>query len=415
MSSVAFTDSISLEAAGAVDVGCRLEVVSDYQTLLALQPAWDELISQSGIANPFLTHAWVRTWWDCFGSGKTLYVLTVRTGAKLIAIAPLMLSSARIYGAKLRRLSFLENDHTPRFGIILNPGFEQQACSAIWNHLHADGQWDLLELNHLPAGCATLERLSALARGERYLIGVRQLECSPYIPLTGDWESYFKGLSYNHRRNLKKRSSRLNRRGRVEVEVITGTDALAAALDDGFRIEAAAWKEQNGTAMRSDQAVRRFYERYAERAAALGTLRLMFLKFDGRRIAFSYSLYENNTLYVLKSGYDPAYAAYSPSNVLCHHVLRDCFARGIAEFDFLGNNEDWKLEWAREARSHHCLLVFRRVWETQLIHAVKCRFLPLLQRQSAYLYLRDAVLRRRRGRRAFQAAATERDRGDEPA
>jgi CelD/BcsL family acetyltransferase involved in cellulose biosynthesis len=415
MSSVVITDSITLEAAGAVDAGCRVEVVSDYQTLLALQPAWDELAAHSGAVTPFMNHAWVRTWWDCFGGDKTLHVLTVRAGAKLIAIAPLMWSSTRMCGVKLRRLSFLENDHTPRCGFILSPAYEQQACRAIWNHLHTHEHWDVLELNHLPAGCVTLGRLSALALGDRYLVGLRQLERSPYVPLTGDWESYFKHLGYNHRRGLRKRLNRLNRRGRVEVEVITGTDALTTVLDDGFRIEAAAWKEQNGTAMRSDPAVRRFYESYAERAAALGTLRLMFLKFDGVRIAFNYSLYENNTLYVLKSGYDPAYAAYSPSNVLCHHVLRDCFARGVAEFDFLGDNEAWKLEWASEARSHHGLLVFRRMWETQLIYAVKCRFLPLLQRHPLYLRLRDAVLHRRRGRRAFLAAASASKDGDDVA
>ncbi|HKQ30891.1 MAG TPA: GNAT family N-acetyltransferase [Burkholderiales bacterium] len=412
MNSVVITPSLPLASNESIDAGFRVEVVSDYETLLGMRTAWDELLAESTDPSPFLGHAWFRVWWRCFGAGKRLHVLAVRSGAKLIGIAPLMLGDTRIYGVSVRRLSFLENDHTPRCGFILSRAAERQAYSAIWNALHADRRWDVLELNHVPAGCATLEHLSAQARDDRYLTGVRQLERSPYVPLQGDWESYFKRLSYNHRRNIRKHLNRLKRRGDVELEIVACSDSLAAVLEDGLRIEAAAWKEDNGTAMRSDAAVRRFYEAYAQSAAAAGTLRLLFLKVDGVRIAFSYGIHACDRLYVLKAGYDPAYSRYSPYHLLCYLVLQDCFARGLAEYDFLGHNEPWKLDWEPQTRSHQGSFVFRRRWYTFLLHSVKCRLVPLLQRQAPYLRLRDVLSRRRRHRRMVKTAAVESN-GDE--
>jgi CelD/BcsL family acetyltransferase involved in cellulose biosynthesis len=62
---------------------------------------------------------------------------------------------------------------------------------------------------------------------------------------------------------------------------------------------------------------------------------------DDCRIAFQYSLYYNDKLYLLKPGYDPHYALYSPGNLLCFMMLRDAFQRGLAKHDFLGVDHAW--------------------------------------------------------------------------
>jgi CelD/BcsL family acetyltransferase involved in cellulose biosynthesis len=406
MSTVIVAESMPLESAGSVDAGCCVEVVSNFEGLLALQATWDEVLAQSAAPHPFLDHSWIRTWWECFGAGHTLYVLVVRAGTTVIGIAPLMLSETRLYGIAVRRLSFLENDHSPRCGFILARASAGQACRAIWDHLQREKSWDMLELNHLPADGDTLARLSTNARDSGYLCGTRELERSPYVPLSGDWETYLKGLGRSHRRNMRKRLNRLQREGRLELEVVSGSDGLSSAIEDGMRIEAAAWKEENGTAMCSDPAVRRFYNAYAESAGVAGTLRLLFLKFNGARIAFSYALCERDRLYVLKAGYDPAFARYSPYQVLCYLVLQESFARGVTEYDFLGHCERWKLEWKADVRPHVGLFVFRPAWHTTLLHALKCRVMPMLQRQPWYLYLRDTVLSGRRARRSNDAEST---------
>src|SRR3954453_3975199 len=66
----------------------RVQVVSDEQAFLRLEPVWKRIVDASGADHPFLEFAWVWTWWECFGKGGALRVLVVWAGDEPIAIAP---------------------------------------------------------------------------------------------------------------------------------------------------------------------------------------------------------------------------------------------------------------------------------------------------------------------------------------
>src|SRR5258706_4117948 len=103
----------------SVQAEVRVETVSDYQAFLDLEPVWNEVVEAAGVDHPFLHHAWVRTWWECFGAGSTLHVLVLKAGRETIAIAPLILSSIRMCGIKVRPLGFFYNAHAPRADFIV--------------------------------------------------------------------------------------------------------------------------------------------------------------------------------------------------------------------------------------------------------------------------------------------------------
>jgi CelD/BcsL family acetyltransferase involved in cellulose biosynthesis len=380
-------------APAASDV--RVETISNYEAFLDLEPVWNNLVEAAGIDHPFLSHEWVRTKWECFGEGKELHILLVKDGTEPIAIAPLMVSHGRMYGLKVRQIESIGNIHTQRFDFIVARS-ARQAYRAIWKHLlHENDRWDVLQLCQLPAGSRTLEELSKLAAGDGFLTGLWHSGDSPYLPLPGTWESYMKSLNAKHRANLRNRLKRLSRLGEVAVETIESVEHVAGALTDGLRLEAAAWKRNAGTAICCRPELRLFYTKLAERVAKRGWLRLYFLTVDHRRIAFHYSVCWRDKLYLLKPGYDPAYAPYSPSNLLCNMVLHDAFDRGLAEYDFLGAAEPWKLEWTRETKPHYWLFVFPRLWRPRLLYSVKFRLIPRLQQWRFYARLRDIVVRLR--------------------
>lgn len=83
----------------------RVEAITDYQSFLALEPAWKALAERAGNDHPFLEFDWARAWWESFGGGKKLYVLVVKDGDQPVGIAPLLLSRQRMYGLKLRHSS----------------------------------------------------------------------------------------------------------------------------------------------------------------------------------------------------------------------------------------------------------------------------------------------------------------------
>ena len=65
----------STAEASSVRAEIRVETISNYHDFLDLEPVWNEVAEAAGLDHPFLEHAWIRTWWECFGAGSTLQIL----------------------------------------------------------------------------------------------------------------------------------------------------------------------------------------------------------------------------------------------------------------------------------------------------------------------------------------------------
>ncbi len=362
---------------------CSVNVVTEFSEFVALEADWNHAVERSGIAHPFLRHEWLRTWWECFGGGCRLHLVVVRTDGRIAAIAPLLCDTTHSYGMSFRRVRLLQNDHTPRADFIIAE--QPDVCyRAIWNALFERRDlWDVLQLNQIPEGSPTLDRMSSLAAARGCLTGLWQSDDAPYLQLAGNWDEYYDGLSAKFRQNLRNRLSRLTRIGEPVFETVCDAAALPSALEDAFRLEASGWKAQEGTAIDADPAVRRFYETLARRAAEQGWLRLLFLSANGNRLAAAYGAAYENTLFLIKTGYDPAYAQCSPFKLLTYYAVKNAYAEGLTTLDFLGAAEPWKLEWTPTAGGHRWLFVFGDTHKARLLHRAKFRVAPALKRWSA--------------------------------
>jgi CelD/BcsL family acetyltransferase involved in cellulose biosynthesis len=360
-----------------------VETVSDWAAFLDLEADWNDAVDRAGIDHPFLRHEWMRTWWECFGTGRHLFIVVVRAGHSVEAIAPFMRQTTSMYGVPARCLALWHNDHTPRADVVV-AGRPDESYRAIWRAVAGErARWDVLQLAQLPAESTTRGALAELARADGCTTGVWPSGSSPYLTLTGTWDEYARGLSAKFRQNLRNRLTRLRKIGEPALEVVSGGEAVPAACEDAIRLEGAAWKRTAGTAIASDAAVGGLYRAFAAQASRRGWLRLMFLTVDGRRIATAYSLLYRRRLFLFKTGYDPLYATCSPFKVLTYFALRDAFARGIAEVDFLGDPEPWKLEWTRTTRAHDWLFTFSGSLRARALAAMKLRIVPALKRRRA--------------------------------
>jgi len=361
---------------------CRVETVTTREAFVDLEQEWNDAVDRAGITHPFLRHEWIRTWWDCFEAGRCLHIIVVRAGGRIIAIAPLMWESARMYGVPIRRLRLLHNDHTPRCDFIVAER-PDDAYRAIWSALASrQDTWDILQFGQLPRHSTTLKRLTALAESDGHTTGTWQSGDSPYVRLTGTWDEYFASLTAKFRQNVRNRLSRARRIGEPGLEIVTGGRELERDCDDVVRLEASGWKASTGTAISCDPAIRRFYAQLAALAAERGWLRLLFLNVNGDRIATSYSLAYRDRLFLCKTGYDPRFETVSPFKVLTYLALRQSFDDRFVEVDFLGDPEAWKLEWTSATRAHDWLFVFSRAGRGRLLGPVKFQLVPALKRSG---------------------------------
>ena len=364
-----------------------VETIGDPDAFAAIESEWNETVERAGIEHPFLTHEWLYTWWQCFGGESSLHIVVVRSGGRIIAIAPLVRETTWMYGVPVRRLRLMHNDHTPRADFIVAEDADA-AYRAIWAALLDQGDgWDVLQLGQITSPSTTRDMMSRFAAADGCVTGVWRSSNSPYLALSGTWDQYFGSLSGKFRQNVRNRLARVRRHGEPVLEVVDGGPELDLALHDAVRLEESGWKQRAGTAITSDPAVTQFYARLADRAARRGWLRLLFLTVNGCRIATSYSLCYARRLFLCKTGYDPDYDTCSPFKVLTYLAVRDSFVHGLREVEFLGDTEPWKMEWTSTARSHEWLFVFSTTPRARLVHRLKFQMAPAV----------GAILRRRAG------------------
>lgn len=356
----------------------RFQVVSDYNEFVALEPVWDRVLEAADREHrhPFLEFCWARAWWDCFGKGSTLHVVVVWRNEEPLAIAPLMLSRRRMSGVPVRCLGFLYNSHVPRADFLIGK-YPERSYRAIWRYLSTHRSWDVLQLCQLPDNSPTFTAISRLAEDDGFGTGTWDAGSSPRVDTSGAWSEYFESLPAKHRSNLRNRSKRL---GPVERETVSSRPDLREALEDGFRIEASAWKGDAGTAIACSADLRRFYSEFARQAAERGWLRLNFLRAGGKRVAFDYSLVYGNRVFLMKLGYDAEFSACAPSQLLLSMVLRDTFQQGREEYDFLGEFVEWKRSWAKDSTPHRWLYIAAPTLTGRLFHFLKFRLNPLTKR-----------------------------------
>ena len=327
-----------------------------------LREGWDLLASRAG-ARPFLRPGWIEALWQAFGSGR-LDLLVATRGGSVAGVLPLMRLGGAVWS--------ITNPHTPFFAPV---GESREVLMALWREALRDRPFPLgVGFMEPPA----LEVLEEAARGRPVTRTV--IARSPWVPLADGWEAYEARLAARRLREIRRRRRRLSDRGDLAIEVHDGRTDLERLLEDVVAVEGSGWKDEARTAIRAGADTRRFYRSVAAWAADRGWLRLAFLRLDGRPLAADLSLEEGGAHYLLKTGYDPAYAGFGPGLLLRHAMLERAFREGLDSYELLGTDDPWKREWADRVRPLLFVRVYPRTPAGLAARAWHGRLRPLLGR-----------------------------------
>jgi CelD/BcsL family acetyltransferase involved in cellulose biosynthesis len=303
----------------------QLEIHTAVSTLAA---DWDSLAARVE-APPFLRPGWAAAWWEAFGTGR-LEIVAIRRRGRLVAVLPLSRRGVTLHS--------LANDHTPLGGPLAEDG---QATQALGRALKARRVAQVV-LEWVDAESPQLRSSMAAMRAR---VITRAMDRSPYVALREGGRDIDRRLTAKRRSNLRRLRRRLEATGAVALDVRDGRDGLDALLDEGFRLEGAAWKDACGTSILACADARAFYTAIARWAAAQGLLRLAFLRLDGEALAFDYCLEDATSHYLLKTGYAPAHRSEAPAILLREEMIRRAAALDLESYEFLGSNPPWKREW----------------------------------------------------------------------
>jgi CelD/BcsL family acetyltransferase involved in cellulose biosynthesis len=359
-----------------------VEEIDSLERFAALEPEWNDLLARSSHDTLCVAHEWLTTWWRHFGCGARLAIVVGRTGGRLHFAFPLMETPGRVAHVPLRLLHSLTNSWSFHFHPLVERGAEEEVARSFLDYLHRrDRRWDCLVLADVPSGVRGVGELLAAAAADGHPAGAWRASDSPFVEVAGDWEGYLAGLKRKHRYNLRSRAKRLAELGPVSYPVLARPSD--ADVEEGLAIEAKGWKGERGSAMLSTPAVASFFREWFRIAAERGWLRLAFLESAGRRVAVDFTLVRGGTVYPFKIGYDPAFATYSPGQLLCAENLRRTFAgefgTGIREYNFLGAFTPQKRDWTAQCRQIAWIHLYNRTLRGRIGHWVKFRLAPRLR------------------------------------
>jgi CelD/BcsL family acetyltransferase involved in cellulose biosynthesis len=330
-------------------VTASVEEIQDPESFAALGPHWNELLRDSVSDNPFLTWEWQYTWWNQVRQSSGLYLIVVRSGDELLAIAPLRLATSR--PSCFSRLEFLGTGYagSDYLDLIVRRGRERESITALAQHVKA--QRLCLRFNHLPPS-SLAARLAAALTADGWMSAAADDGACPIIPLAGHtFESYLATLGSSHRANVRRRIKSL--RGQFDTRldrVTTDTDrqdALSALTAWSER----RWRDCGGSTAFMTPAVRAFQEQVTRRALEQGWLSMHVLRLNGEAVAVMYGFSYSGRFYFYQHGFDDRYKTHSLGLVLMGLTISAVIDEGAREFDMLWGVEPYKFLWTRDVRA----------------------------------------------------------------
>lgn len=302
-----------------------------------LHDPWEALLQRTYDNRLFLTPDWVRVWWQHFGSGEPLFV-TVRDGQELRALLPLQVIER--FGQRVLTL-LGDAAVTDYLDALAEREEAQPLLQQSWRAALGELRFDRIELRHVPASSPLIPALQAVAPAHHLAVLEEQDEVDPVAVLCPEWEGYLQTLSKKQRHEVRRKLRRFQTDAEWDYRLAATPQDLERDLPVFFRLHQAGAQDK---ADFMTETMRAYFVDLCRTFLQLGFLRLAILRRDGVDVAATISFLYRGRYLLYNSGFDPAYAAYSPGIAAVSLAIQDAISSRAAAFDFLSGDEPYKYQ-----------------------------------------------------------------------
>ncbi len=123
----------------------EIVVLDDAQDFAALEEDWEDLYRNAPLATPFQSWAWLYSWWEVYGEGYELRLVTIRDDGLLVGLMPLMLQRLAGFG----RLLFIGTGPTDYQDVLMREGWGIPVSQAAVQALRQLNDWHVADLQQL--------------------------------------------------------------------------------------------------------------------------------------------------------------------------------------------------------------------------------------------------------------------------
>lgn len=319
------------------------ELITDWASLSALAHDWRRLWRGVGDAYFSQSFEWCATRWKALEAegACALACVVMRAEDQVTLIWPFVVRREALW-----RIARPLDQVTTEYGAVLTEkAGAQERIAEAWRFARTKVRCDLFMIKATPALSPLDHVLREGEVGEAAHVAPNLVVCFDGF---ADWDAYYRSVKNDKRRGLERRVRRLEEAGAVTITQANEPAERAAVIDWIFRLKA-DWLDDHG-----ETAVWREILNYKEFLAALPAddgvdagISITLLKLDDKLIAAEISRVDRARVEPFASTYDPAFAKYSPGEILCRHCIKAAQGRGLI-YDFRIGDDPYKAYWANE-------------------------------------------------------------------
>jgi CelD/BcsL family acetyltransferase involved in cellulose biosynthesis len=327
--------------------------------------AWSELIEAAAL-NPSLGPEWVDLSLRAHGADAGAAVWVGTHNDRTAAVVPVFERRLPLYGIHLRALEIASNLTGYHTGLIA-PGCEDDVAKWL---LDSGSKWDVLVVRSAVSPGPTLDALRA-AVAERGLYHVELSgHRSPYLPVERSWTDFLAAKSSNFRYNLQRKKKKFLKAPGARIEWVAKDRNLDELLAQVLEIEAASWKAEQGVAISQNPAESRYYRNLLQLLVDKGALEMNVLWLGEEPVAYTLCCRSGGWMGLLKTSFKSQHGSTAAGTCSLNETVARAFELGVTEYDFLGGEDSYKLEWSPSVRQHVDVMIFGRTLRGRAVAAI---------------------------------------------
>jgi CelD/BcsL family acetyltransferase involved in cellulose biosynthesis len=330
--------------------GLEIKVVNRREKVTVEREEWNQLVSGSETSTIFQTYEWIWSWWNVFGHMHTLFLVEVRDGDRLLALAPMMLGKIG-----LRRVLRFIGDGNSDYCDFIAGERKSDALGAILDATAAIKGWDVIELKNIPESSSTVASVRDFCeKGGRGHLESNEIVC-PTLIVKGH-EEHARRVANS--KTVRRRHNYMRRLGNLRIYNLVEVEEALRSLEHFIAQHIRRWKGTPSPSLFLKAANRDFYRELIRTLLPQGLLLFTVLEYEGNPIAYHFGFDYGSKIIWYKPSYDPDYARLSPGSVLLKHLIEYCLERGYQELDFTIGDEPFKRRYANHLNRNVHYMVY---------------------------------------------------------
>jgi CelD/BcsL family acetyltransferase involved in cellulose biosynthesis len=304
------------------------------------QHDWTALVEADPDGTFFHTPAYLKLWWEEFGTG-TLVIALALEGDEVVGAC-----CFEIQGATLTFLG--GSDVTDYMGPVALAGSQDAVAKELLAAMTESVPWERADLRGLAETSAWLPVLAGAAASLGLQVRAEDDGVAPFLALPPTSDSYLAGIPAKLRHEVRRKERRL-REDAGDYRVVASTvPSLHEDMDRFVELHRSS-PGPKGRFMRPGMEI--FFRRLGDVFLPSHVFHLVFLEVDGAKVAGAIGFGYGDTFSLYNSTFDRRFAHVSPGMVLVAELIRAAIESGRSTFDMLKGDLDYKYRFGAAPRA----------------------------------------------------------------